>query len=56
MEQKPAFLADGFRKAKNQFENLEIDLMRLDGDKIPDQYIDRLKEIKDLKVELTDAS
>jgi len=46
----------GFRKAKTQFEKLENELMKLKSDSIPDAYIDKLNEIKELKVELTDAS
>ncbi len=45
--------ASGFRKAKTEFEKLRNDLMRLKDDQIPDSYVDRLNEIKDLKVQLT---
>jgi len=46
----------GFRKAKTQFEKLENELLKLQGDSIPDNYIDKLNDIKELKIELTDAS
>ena len=46
----------GFRKAKTQFEKLENELLKIDGNEIPDLYIDKLNEIMELEVELTDAN
>ena len=47
----------GFRKVKTQFQSLENDLMKFgDDEEIPDAFVDRLNEIRQLKVELTDKS
>ena len=47
----------GFRKARTQFQNLENEMMKIDeADELPDQFVDKLNEIRKLKVELTDKS
>ncbi|MCL6416919.1 hypothetical protein MIB92_14755 [Aestuariirhabdus sp. Z084] len=46
----------GYRSAKTQFEKLRNELMKIDGDTVPDPYIDKLNRIKELKVELTDGN
>lgn len=48
----------GYREAKTRFENLIIDVYKLTNDKdsndtIPNEYLDKLQEIRNLKVELT---
>ena len=44
----------GYRNAKTQFQNLELDVMKLDDNNIPDSYWEKLKEIRKLKSEITD--
>ena len=36
----------GFRKAKTEFQNLLIDVRKVEGDNMPDEYWEKLKKIR----------